>query len=112
MSTTSIGRSGEQLVAEYLQNSGYTVLMQNWRTRWCEIDIICKKAGCIYFVEVKSRKSDVFGDGLAYITPKKLQQMRFAAEFWAASQRWTGDYQLCAASVQTNDGTIEYIENI
>ena len=41
----------------------------------------------MYFVEVKHRKNDKAGDGTAYITPKKLKQMQFAANLYATNDR-------------------------
>lgn len=99
MSTTDTGRKAEAAVAEYLKRQGYKILDQNWRTRWCEIDIVAQQGQVIYFVEVKYRKTSNQGDGLDYITPKKLQQMSFAAEFWVARNNWHGEYTLAAASV-------------
>ncbi|HMS23452.1 MAG TPA: YraN family protein [Candidatus Saccharibacteria bacterium] len=99
MSTTSIGRQAEDAAADYLKQNGYKILDQNWRTRWCEIDIVAQKGKIISFVEVKYRKSTDFGGGLEYITPKKQQQMAFAAEFWVSSNKWKGDYNLSAVEV-------------
>lgn len=98
MSTTSTGRDAEDAAGQYLVKLGYAILAQNWRTRWCEIDIIAKKANTIYFVEVKYRKSHSWGDGLDAITPKKLQQMTFAAEMWVQEHAWSEDYRLVAIS--------------
>jgi len=99
MTTTETGRYAEDCAAAYLRASGYKVIDQNWRTRWCEIDIITQKRGITYFVEVKYRAKAAWGDGLDAITPKKLQQMAFAAELWVNERRWTGGYQLMAVSV-------------
>ena len=99
MNTTDTGRRAEQAVADYLKKLNYKILDQNWRTRWCEIDIVAQKESAIFFVEVKYRKTANQGDGLEYITPKKLQQMAFAAEFWVAQNNWQGEYTLAAASV-------------
>lgn len=97
--TTSTGRAAEDAAAEYLRARGYEILEQNWRTRWCEIDIVAKKGKAVSFVEVKYRKSDAWGSGLEYITPKKLKQMHFAAEFWVSNNNWSGDYSLGAVEV-------------
>jgi uncharacterized protein (TIGR00252 family) len=96
VSTTEIGRAAETAAAEFLTAKGCAVLMQNWRTRWCEIDIVAERSGTLYFVEVKYRKSDAWGAGFDYITPKKLRQMHFAAEFWVAKHKFGGDYRLAA----------------
>lgn len=99
MSTTETGRKAEAAVAEYLREHGYKIVAHNWRTRWCEIDIVAQKNGAVYFVEVKYRRTSLQGDGLAYITNKKLQQMTFAAELWVSNHGWSGDYALAAAAV-------------
>lgn len=96
MSTTSTGRAAEDSAAKYLLSQGYEILEQNWRTRWCEIDIVAKSGKVVTFFEVKYRKSEQWGSGLEYITPKKLSQMRFAADFWVSSHNWSGDYRLGA----------------
>lgn len=82
--TRVIGNSSESLVAEYLTRNGHTVVERNWRTRWCEIDIISKKGDTLYFTEVKHRKNPKAGDGYEAITPTKQKQMAFAAELYAA----------------------------
>lgn len=78
---------------------GCEVLAKNWRTRWCEIDIVASYKDVIYFIEVKYRKNAIYGDGFACITPKKHKQMKFAADFWCAQNDWQGDYRMLAASV-------------
>ena len=99
MNTTSTGKYAESVVADWLDQQGFILIEQNWKTRWCEIDVIAKKQSCIYFVEVRYRKSAAWGDGLESITAKKQQQMRFAAELWLQSHTWNGEAVLCAAAV-------------
>lgn len=83
VTTKSIGDQAETAAVHYLENLGHTILDRNWRTKFCEIDIVSQKDGCVYFVEVKHRKNDKAGGGLAYITPKKLKQMQFAVRIYA-----------------------------
>jgi Holliday junction resolvase-like predicted endonuclease len=99
MSTTETGRRAETVAADFLRLKGCTVIAQNWRTRMCEIDVIAYRDTVVYFCEVKYRKTARQGAGLDYITPKKLQQMRFAAESWVHKNSWRGEYQLCAIEV-------------
>lgn len=82
--TRQIGNESEGAVANELIRLGHTIRERNWHTKWCEVDIISEKAGTLYFTEVKHRKNDKAGDGFDAITPKKLQQMKFAAELYAA----------------------------
>ena len=60
-------------------------------------------------------RSAEFGDGLEYITQKKLGQLEFAAAEWVSSNSWDGDYQIDAIAVTGNaiDGwKFDYRPNI
>lgn len=99
MTTFDTGRRAEASAASFLQTKGCEVLEQNWRTRWCEVDIVARRDQEIYFCEVKYRRTDRQGNGLEYITPQKLARMRFAAESWVHMHGWRGAYQICAIEV-------------
>ena len=88
--TRTVGDKSETAAAEELMRRGHTILERNWKTKYCEIDIVSKKGETIYFTEVKHRKNDKAGDGLAAITPRKLAQMKFAAKFYAHSNQLSG----------------------
>jgi uncharacterized protein (TIGR00252 family) len=103
MTTFDIGRQAEAAAAAFLERKGCIVVEQNWRTRWCEIDVIASRDNCIYFCEVKYRSTKNQGTGLDYITPKKLRQMRFAAEMWVHQKSWHGEYSLCAIEVSGSE---------
>lgn len=105
MNTTSLGRAAEAAVSEHLAATGYRIIATNWRRPICEIDIVAQKDKVIYFVEVKYRTKSRQGSGLDYITPKKLKQMRFAAEIWVSENDWRGDYRLMAAEVMAGQLT-------
>lgn len=88
-------------------------MAMNWRTRYCEIDIIAVKKHTIYFVEVKYRETSNQGTGLDYITQKKLSSMSFAAEIWVATHNWPGEYCLSAIEVSgTSYEVTNHIESI
>lgn len=99
MTTFSTGREAEAAAAHYLSRQGFKIIDQNWRTRYCEIDIVAQRNKTIYFIEVKYRKSPDWGSGLEYITASKQKQMTFAAEMWVSDCRWKGDYSLGALEV-------------
>ena len=110
--TRAIGDSGEDAATSYLVRRGHTVLERNWRTKFCEIDIVSRKDDTIYFTEVKYRKNDRAGNGLAYITPKKLKQMQFAAKLFVHSNRLSETDLLLVAIAAAGDPpeVTEYIE--
>lgn len=50
-----IGKKGEDVVAEYLDRNGYTIIERNWRAKSGEIDIIAVEGDCVLvFIEVKT----------------------------------------------------------
>ncbi len=99
MTNYATGHLAEKHVADYLQKQGYKILATNWRTRYCEIDIVAQKHKTVHFIEVKYRRSGTQGTGLEYVTESKLKRMRFAAEFWVAEHNWRGEYALGAVEV-------------
>ena len=87
--TRTIGNMSEDIAAQELMRRGHEILERNWKTKYCEIDIVSRKDGVYYFTEVKHRRNDKAGDGLAAITAKKLNQMRYAAKFYAHTKKLT-----------------------
>ena len=87
VTTKEVGDRAEDVVAEYLKLQGHTILARNWKTKICEIDIVSQLGDTVYFTEVKYRKNANQGGGMAAITPKKLRQMKFAAEYYALKHK-------------------------
>lgn len=107
VTTKSIGNRAEDAAAVYLQCEGHEIVDRNWRTRFCEIDIISRHGDTVYFTEVKYRKNARHGDGLAAITAKKQRQMKFAAEVYASGRLLNEQIVLAAVSVTGEDMAIE-----
>ena len=114
MTTRQIGDKGERAAADWLAANGHEIIARNWRTRYCEIDIVSVKGEMLYFTEVKYRKNDDFGDGLAAITAKKQRQMRFAAElFLAGKPEYSGmAAKLLAASVSGDPPAVQAVVEV
>lgn len=108
ITTKQIGDSGEIEVVDYLIRHGHEVLERNWKTKFCEIDIISKHGDTIFFTEVKYRKNANQGGGLVAITDKKQRQMKFAAEYYAVKYRLNElNLRLAAASVTGQPPEVE-----
>ncbi len=103
--STQKGQKGELTAISYLENKGFEIIAHNWKNKYCEIDIVARKNDVYYFVEVKYRDH---GDGLDAITTKKLQQMRFAAEFYLESNHLDdADASLAAAVIAGDDYAVK-----
>lgn len=106
------GEAAEDEATEYLKNNGFKIIDRNWKTKWCEVDIIALKDKVMHFVEVKYRRSNHQGGGFDYITPKKLRQMDLAARSWVEINEWQGEYVLSAAQVSGDNFEIDFIEEV
>ena len=80
INSKQLGDRAETIVAEYLVSHGHQIIERNHRTSFYEIDIISIDDSTLYFTEVKYRKTSSRGTPLEAVTPKKQQQMTFAAE--------------------------------
>jgi ribonuclease HII len=105
----SSGALAETVVAEWLTKQGLTIVERNWKTKWCEIDIIAESDDTRYFVEVKYRRSPHHGDGFEAVTPRKQRQLRFAAELYSTQHATAKDEQLVAAAVTDTD-TVDLVK--
>jgi Holliday junction resolvase-like predicted endonuclease len=100
MTNYAHGHEAEKVAAEWLRGQGYKIIALNWRDKRAEIDIVARrKHEPLRFIEVKYRETAGQGDGFDYITPSKLRQMAFAAELYAAKERFSGEYTLAALEV-------------
>ena len=94
------GNSAEVVAASWLESQGFNIIDRNWKTKYCEIDIIAEQQNTRYFIEVKYRATSSHGGALAAITPKKLEQMKFAAEMHATNNASTLNQQLAVVTLE------------
>jgi putative endonuclease len=74
------GKYGEYLAEKYLTGKDFTILHKNWRHSHWEVDIIACREDILYFIEVKTKKTKTFGLPEESVTPKKIQNLKNAAE--------------------------------
>lgn len=113
-STTARGQRAEAAVASYLGTNGHRVIARNFKTKTCEIDLISTCGDQIYFTEVKySANPTNEGTPLVRITPRKQQQMAYAAQVFLQKHQEMSEQiaqltpVLAAASVTGGDYTVK-----
>lgn len=84
----NLGIEGEQLACNYLAGEGFKVIERNYRYKKAEIDIIAVKEKLLIFVEVKTRKSKLFGEPEQAVTQSKIDLILKAAEFFIENYNW------------------------
>lgn len=74
-----LGKWGEEVAVNYLQQQGYTILHRNWMYQHRDLDIVAMDAGALVIVEVKTRKDERFANADAAVTPQKVRSLSLAA---------------------------------
>ena len=84
--TKEIGDFGEKVASMYLKKKGYTILKNNFRSRFGEIDIIARDSdGTYVFVEVKTRRNTLYGRPSEYVDYRKQNKIRKTAMYYTHS---------------------------
>jgi putative endonuclease len=86
-----LGDMGEQIAADYLVKDGWRICERGFRTREGEVDIIARKGKCLTFVEVKTRRSHLYGRPEEAEGWRKQQKIRQVALSYLA-QKGNGFY--------------------
>ena len=76
-----LGKWGEKQAVGFLTNKGFKVIARNYTCKAGEIDLIAADAdGAIVFVEVKTRRDEVYAKAQDAVTTKKQRTMTQAAK--------------------------------
>ena len=97
----ALGRWGEEVAADYLQQRGYTILGRNVRTPYGELDLVARRGDIMVFVEVKMRSTEAFGLPEESVTEKKREHiLASAAAFLQEHPELDGDWQVDVIAIQ------------
>ena len=112
MARTEYLRKAQAAAKTYLEMRRYEIVEQNWQQSKYTVDIIAKKDGILYFVEVKYRPTDSLSSSLDSVTTSKLKQVRLAASRWVTQYKWPDDYKLSSIEIDgANFAVLSFIDN-
>ena len=81
------GRTGENLASDYIVKKGYRIIAANFRTRYAELDIVAKKDDYLVFFEVKTRKSNLYGEPYESVNAHKFKKIRLAIDYFLLTKK-------------------------
>ena len=113
-SSQQLGHAGETAAADFFVARGYVVAHRNYRHRRAEIDLIVRRdTSLLVFVEVKTRSSARFGHPEEFVTERKRQLFRLAADQYQEEINWQGDirFDIVALSQVADGFRIEHFED-
>jgi putative endonuclease len=112
----TIGKWGEGIAAQFLQEKGYEILQRNVRSSYGELDIVARCGGTIVFVEVKTRTSSSFGLPEISVSPRKIRHLIESAQAFmqlypGPEEAWRVDVIAIEGRPGGPDPHIEVFEN-
>ena len=109
----SVGRTGEDAAVAYLMDMGYTIIDRNYRRRFGEIDIVADDHGVLVFVEVKTRRSRLFGSPFEAVDFRKQKKMsKMALDYISRHNRDNCPARFDVVAVMLHDNFLPRIELI
>ena len=77
-----VGKYGERVAQQHLEDAGFEILACNWRCPEGEIDIVARDRGVLVICEVKTRSGLGYGLPAEAITRTKAHRLRVLAGRW------------------------------
>jgi putative endonuclease len=79
-----LGKRGEELAVEYLEQAGLRILDRNYRCAEGELDIVAADQRVLVACEVKTRSGLGYGTPVEAVTIRKMRRLRRLAVRWVA----------------------------
>lgn len=105
------GKHAEQQARYYLQRQGLIFIMENYYCRQGEIDLIMQDADQLVFVEVKYRKTSIYGSGAEFVTPQKQRKIIYTARHYLHQHKLTEQYSSRFDIVSIEPASIQWIKS-
>jgi putative endonuclease len=116
MKRRETGALGERIARDFLGENGYEILENNYRCPNGEIDIVARQEDTLVFVEVRTKRSQLFGSPEESITPVKREKLRTLAQYYRQEHEnlplnWRIDVVAIEMDKSCKVTRIEIIEN-
>lgn len=81
-----IGKLGEDMATNYLQQNDYQIIEKNFECKQGEIDIIAKQKDYLVFIEVKTRTNRTYGMPKDAVNQTKKKHIYQSAKYYVYSK--------------------------
>ncbi|MRX47222.1 MULTISPECIES: YraN family protein [Pedobacter] len=111
----TLGKNGEQIAKDFLEQQGFEILDENWCFGKAEVDLIAFKHKTIIFIEVKTRTGSAFGQPEDFVDVKKQRLLTDAAEEYVYLMNHQGEIRFDIISILFDKNlekyTLKHIED-
>lgn len=109
----NLGKLGEDIAVNFLQEKGYSILHRNWHYGHKEIDIIAMDNQMLVIVEVKARASSFWEEPKEAVRRRKQKRIIDAADAFVQNYNNNVEVRFDVVSIIINEKKpiIEHIED-
>lgn len=112
-----IGDMGEEITVRFLEKKKYVLVEKNYLKKFGEIDLVMKKDGKIFFVEVKTARAGDRFSPEENLTKEKIRKFERIGEFYITEKKLKNiQYFFCAVFVYMDEENkkvrIKFLEEI
>ena len=107
-----LGKWGEETAAAYLEEKGYKIIERDWKSGHHDLDIVAIEDYTLVIVEVKTRRSRLFGAPEEAIDYKKRQSLQSAINHYVKSHHLGSSVRFDIISIVGTIGSRPEIDHI
>ena len=108
----NLGKWGEGVAADYLEQQGHSILERGWRSGHKDIDLIAFKQGILAFVEVKTRKNNAYIQPQQAVDRHKIKLLMTAANRYICNNNIDAEIRFDIVAITGTDYSNYKIEHI
>ena len=107
------GELGERTAKEHLCRLGLKFLVQNYRSKRGEIDLVFRDGDCLVFVEVKTRSSEVWTRPATAVNARKRRLLSLTAlDYLRAIKNPRVKFRFDIVEVLLTDGVVHEVRHL
>lgn len=108
------GQKYEATAEAHLMQLGYIPVLRNYRSPYGEIDLIMRRSGVLYFIEVKYRRTHAFGSPRDAIGRTKRLHLKRTALHYMGGQSSETPFHIAFLGIEGPAGALsfDFIEDI
>jgi len=110
----TVGKQAEHIACQFLQDKGLIHKASNYRCKQGEIDLIMMDGGTLVFVEVRYRKSSLFGTAAETIDTRKQHKLILTAQHYLSAKgkhHSASRFDVISMQGSINSAHIEWIQH-
>jgi putative endonuclease len=104
------GAAAEDQAHHFLVNNGLKLVCRNYRCKLGELDLIMTDRNTLVIIEVRFRKTGIYGSALESITPSKQARIIAATQHYLLGQK-TGLAIRFDVIALSGDGSLQWVKN-